>query len=74
MSILPPIPKILFFSSIKSGLWSSLNGVTVTYKFPSASSMTVAIIALESPAFAQCIDVPSKQTVQTVDPLSLRSI
>jgi len=34
----------------------------------------VAIMALESPAFAQCIDVPSKQTVQTVDPLNLKSI
>ena len=46
----------------------------MTFKFPSASSTTVAIIALESPAFAQRIDVPSKHTVQTVDPLSLRSI
>jgi hypothetical protein len=42
-------------------------------KLPGSAGNIATLIALESPAFAQCTLVPLKITVQTVEPLRLTS-
>lgn len=73
---LPPLLKILCYSSGSSALWSRLRGIPVKRfcPFPPGTSFILASVALESPTFAQKTLLPTIRTLTHVDPENRRLI